>query len=96
VEGESAAAVRRVDEHVFQRQGDVWVDAAYTTKLSTITVKWGSPAYFELLRLRPSLGRVLALGRKLVVVLGNGRALRIDTSGKESLTQADRRALAGA
>jgi Ca-activated chloride channel family protein len=93
VESEEASAVRRVDARVFQRRGDVWVDAAYTAKMPVIAIKWGSPAYFELLRLRPSLGRVLALGRKLVVVLDGGRALRIDETGKETFSAADRRAL---
>jgi Ca-activated chloride channel homolog len=94
VESEEAVAVRRIDARVFQRRGDVWVDASYTAKMPTIGVKWGSPAYFELLRLRPTLGRVLALGRKLVVVLESGRALRIDETGKEQLSAADRKALA--
>jgi Ca-activated chloride channel family protein len=95
VESEEASAVRRVDSRVFQRRDDVWVDAAYTAKMPVIAVKWGSPAYFELLRLRPSLGRVLALGRKLVVALDGGRALRIDETGKVALSAADRKALAG-
>jgi Ca-activated chloride channel homolog len=95
VESAEASAVRRVDARLFQRRGDVWVDATFTTKMPVIGVKWGSPAYFELLRLRPSLGRVLALGRKLVVVLDGGRALRIDETGKEALSAADRKAIAG-
>jgi Ca-activated chloride channel family protein len=93
VERDDSAALRRVDTRVFQLRDGVWTDVKYTEKMPVLAVKWGSPAYFELTRLRPDLTRVLALGQRLVVVLENGRALRIDEKGKEALGAADRSAL---
>jgi Ca-activated chloride channel family protein len=93
VERDDSAALRRVDARVFHLRDGVWTDAKYTEKTPALTIKWGSTAYFELTRLRPDLVRVLALGPRLVVVLENGRALRIDEKGKEALDAADRKAL---
>lgn len=93
VETEETGALRRVGERLFERRGEVWVQTTYTEKTPTLAVKWGSAAYFELVRLRPDLGPVLALGKKVVFLLGSGQAVRVDDRGRESLTAADRKLL---
>jgi hypothetical protein len=93
VEREEATPLRRVGERLFQRQGDAWIQTTYVPQTPTLEIKWGSPAYFELTRLRPDLGPALALGQKVTLLLTPKRALRVGPAGKEALTAADRQVM---
>src|SRR5439155_18789425 len=55
-------AVQYVGGQAFYQLGAAWVDARYTDRMPTITVKWGSDAYFQIVRQRPDLARALAQG----------------------------------
>jgi Ca-activated chloride channel family protein len=53
------------------RHGGVWTDTRYDeTRMRAETVVFGSERYFALLRQSPELGRFLALGDRVVIVLG--------------------------
>lgn len=93
VEQEESVGLRRVGERLFHRDGEAWMQTTYSKGLPLLEVKWGSTAYFELVRLRPDLGPTLALGRKLTLLLTSKRALRVGDTGKTALTAADRQAL---
>jgi Ca-activated chloride channel family protein len=86
-------SVQYVEGRAFYRRGEVWVDARSTERMPAIAVRWGSDAYFQIIRRRPDLARVLALGRQVVVVANGNQVLRIDETGKEALTDAEMRAL---
>jgi uncharacterized protein YegL len=94
VEKEEAPAVRRVGERLFAREGDAWVQTTFVKGTPTLEIRWGSPAYFDLVRLRPDLGASLALGQKVTLLIGPKRSLRVGDTGKTALTTADRQALA--
>jgi hypothetical protein len=46
-----------------------------------VRVRYGSEAYFELLRARPELRSVLALGQRVTVALDGRRAVSIEPAG---------------
>jgi Ca-activated chloride channel family protein len=86
-------AVQQVGGQAFFQRGQTWVDGRYDEKMPTIAVKWGSEAYFQIVRQKPDLAKALAQGKSVVVVVAKNQALRIDETGKETLTAADLRAL---
>lgn len=69
-------AIKVVGHKTFYFDADRWTDSEYDGKSATTKVKAFSDDYFKLLRDTPELGRYLALGSRLVVVLG-GKACEI-------------------
>jgi len=59
----------------------VWVDEAFKGAESLVKVKWGSEAYFALVRAHPELKEIFSLGQRLVLVTAEGKALVVDTEG---------------
>ncbi len=83
-------ALRNVAGRNCVEVGGVWIDEGYNAKLTTLTVKAQSDAYFRILERQPQVKDVFRLGNHLVWVTPNGTALVIDTSeGKEKLTDAE-------
>lgn len=73
----SGSTVRQVGDKTFVLTNGVWTDTAFDAKkLKAETIKFGSDAYFKLLRDRPEIARYLALGDKVTVVL-QGKAFAI-------------------
>lgn len=67
--------------------GGVWIDENYDAKMTALTVKAQSDAYFRLLEKHPEMKDVFRLGNHLVWMTPSGTALIIDTTeGKETLT----------
>ena len=67
--------------------GGVWIDDGFDPKMTTVTVKAQSPAYFRILERNPKLKEVFRLGNHLLWVTPNQTALVIDTTeGKVDLT----------
>jgi Ca-activated chloride channel homolog len=65
----------------------VWVDERFTGAEQITKIKWGSEAYFNLLRTRPELKEILTLGEQVVVVTAKGKAVAVDSNdGSEKLT----------
>jgi Ca-activated chloride channel family protein len=80
-------ALRRVGTRNCLEVGGVWIDEAYDAKMTTISVKALSPAYFRILERHPEVRDVFRIGNYLVWVTPNGTALAIDASnGREQLT----------
>jgi hypothetical protein len=86
-------AVQHVNGQAYYQRGEAWVDARYEEEMPTLTVKWGSEAYFQIVRQKPELAKALAQAKKVVVVVSKSQALRVDDTGKETLTAAEQRAL---
>ncbi len=70
--------VRHVGRRVFTCIDGRWIDNAFTGSLKTTIVKFGSDEYFRLLKQKPELKDVLALGTKVTVVLEDGTALVVE------------------
>lgn len=85
---DSRERVRVIGSKTFFRLGDAWVDSAYDPAKNKplTTVQSLSDAQFALLKAIPALAAYSALGDNWVVVLENGRALKISaTDGAKTL-----------
>ncbi len=83
-------AVRNVIGRNCLEIGGVWIDDGFDPKMTTVTVKAQSPAYFRILERFPKVKDVYRLGNHLLWVTPNGTALVIDTAeGKDSMTDAE-------
>ena len=84
-----ADPVRFVNGRVFKRQGildgpsgerlELWVDTAYTADTKITEIRFGSDAYFALLD-QPGMSAWLAISPELVLVTGEGEAVRVTTA----------------
>jgi len=91
-----AKSLANVDRYVgVQRKGGrqffnyrgVWVDERFNGKEILTKIKWGSDAYFHLLREHPEFREILSLGRRVIFVIVEGKAVVIDPAeGRESFT----------
>jgi len=81
----SAGNLRRVGSKTFVRVGGAYVDTAFSEKMETLQLKFGSDAYFAALDALPELKDYLALGECVVVVVGD-KALIIAEEGKEKMS----------
>ena len=63
--------IRTVGTRVFVRDGERWLDTAWDGKQETRRVTAFSPEYFELLKKDKTLARCLAIGKHVVVVVGD-------------------------
>ncbi len=65
----------------------VWVDERFAGDETLTKVKWGSEAYFQLVRDRTDMRAALSQGKRVVFVTARGQAVAVDTdSGLEELT----------
>jgi len=83
--------VRTVGAKTFTLQGGVWTDSAYDpAKQKELTVVQAfSDAHFALLKVLPRLAAYTSLGDNVLVVLDNGKALKISaTEGVKTLDAA--------
>jgi Ca-activated chloride channel family protein len=74
----------------FRQENGVWVqEGVQEEDAATITIKYMSEAYFELLRLRPEITDILGLGEKVKFQLKAGVIIEIAPEGPESLSEDD-------
>ena len=57
----------------------VWVDERFAGDEKLTKVKWGSEAYFQLVRDRADMRAALSQGKRVVVVTAPGQAVAVDT-----------------
>jgi Ca-activated chloride channel family protein len=80
-------AQRNVNKRNCLEIGGVWIDEGFDAKMTTLTIKAMSDAYFRMLERHPEMKEVFQLGNHLVWVAPNGAALVIDTNdGKEKMS----------
>jgi Ca-activated chloride channel family protein len=83
-------ASRNVQNRNVVEVGGVWIDDAFTTKLTSVTVKAQSEAYFKILERHPEVKDVYTLGNYVIWVTPSGKALIIDRgAGLETMPNAD-------
>jgi Ca-activated chloride channel homolog len=91
---QSAKVVQNRGGRQFVNFRGVWVDEKFGGTEEVTKIKWGSDAYFDLLRAKPDLKDFLALGEQVVIVTAKGKAVAIDSSeGTEKLTADEIKAL---
>lgn len=80
---------RTVGQRTFYFDGEWWLDSVWDKALPQVQVKAFSPAYFELLKLRPEVAQYLALGQQVKIRLGQW-GLAVGNEGLEALDAAQR------
>ena len=81
---ETTQVLRQVGDKTFLLDDNVWVDTTFDgTRMVAEAVAFGGARYFKLLAERPELGRYLALGDR-VTVLVDGKAYAIAPDAAES------------
>jgi Ca-activated chloride channel family protein len=85
---QSAEVIRQVGDRTFLLTDGVWVDTAFDrTAISAETVTFGGQRYFGLLVAHPEIGRYLALGDRVMVVV-DGKAYAIAPDARETGSEA--------
>ena len=70
--GRSTEPIKQVNDRTFFLRSGVWIDAQYDPNtMQKITVDFLSDAYFKLLEEHPEIKDYLAIGDKVIVVVGN-------------------------
>ncbi|MBN1342711.1 MAG: VWA domain-containing protein [Phycisphaerae bacterium] len=72
-DGSGRQVLRTVGAKTFYREGETWVDSVYATagerKPGTVKIALYSDEYFALARKHPDLGKYLAIGARVIVML---------------------------
>ncbi|MCU0503223.1 MAG: VWA domain-containing protein [Anaerolineae bacterium] len=78
----SVQQLRQVGDKTFLFSGNTWLDTAFdASKMQAEAIVFGSDRYFQLLGQDPEIGRYLALGDRVTVIL-NGKAYAIGGEGQ--------------
>lgn len=78
----AAQQIRQVGAKTFVLQGDLWLDTTFDpSRMQAEAIAFGSERYFQLLARYADIGRYLALGARLVVVL-DGQAYAVENVGQ--------------
>jgi Ca-activated chloride channel family protein len=85
----TGGGVRRVGGKTFLFHGGSWTDTEVDGKGTTLAVKFGSEAYFQIARQYPELAQFLALGQEVALRVKPGLTLQVGAAGKEKLTPAE-------
>jgi len=85
---EHGTAIRYVEGRAFRQVHGAWVDPGYRRSMRTLHVRSGTTGWIAILRERPDLRRILALGDRVAFVLDARRAIIVDPSAPEGVTEA--------
>jgi hypothetical protein len=69
MEEAQAEVMKQVGARTFYNRGGVWIDSTVKSDAKPTVVKTFSKEYFELMKQDETLGPVLALGGKILVVV---------------------------
>ncbi len=84
---QGAQAVQEKAGHRFLNFHGVWVDERFQGTEKLTKIKWGSEAYFRLVREKAEWRDIFTLGQRLVIVTVRGQAVAVDADeGEEKLT----------
>ena len=87
----SSDPVRVAGGRTFLWRSGGWIDSeAAENPGKQLKVKYLSAAYFQLVKVRPELKDALALGNRVVVMIGKGKSVVISpTDGEEAIEKVD-------
>lgn len=78
-EKEAAGITKMVSGKLFVYQSGRWVDSTFKKDMEILKIKFGSDGYFTLLNIKPGLKKYLTLGTDVLFVIGDGRAISIES-----------------
>ncbi len=78
--------LKYVEDKTFLYREGIWIDSLFDPgRMQTVPIGFGSEAYFELINMQPTLGKILALGDRVIFVI-SGKAYEI-VSEEEGVSQ---------
>ncbi len=84
--GQAPGQVKQVGDKAFVSRQGAWIDTTYKEGMALIKMDFGSDAYFALVARHPDWARYLAVGDRLIVVLG-GTAYQVgDVAAQTNVT----------
>ncbi len=89
VDEQEVEAVRQVSDRAFRFSAGQWQDQTAPAKPVVVPVRYGSEAYFQVLRARAEWAKFLALGRQVAFRTGKQTVVSVGEKGKETLTAAE-------
>jgi Ca-activated chloride channel family protein len=78
--------IQQIGNKTFYYRANRWIDDELAPNQKALKIKKYSDAHFQLVDRDPQVGKLLAAGDDLIVVV-NGQAIEIGEEGKENLTQ---------
>jgi hypothetical protein len=69
-----------ISGRLFVFSGGRWIDQTFKKDMDILKIRFGSDAYFKLLELKPDLKKFLAIGTDVIIVVGDGKAISIESS----------------
>lgn len=91
---EEIESVRAIGSRTFILRDKIWTESTYTKVTKTLDIKYLSNAYFKILSNKPEIGKYLALGKNIILLVNNVW-IKIGESGKSDLSTSDLRKLFG-
>jgi len=92
---DKGGVMRRVSGRTFANINGVWVDTSVKKDQKTLTVKFGSDAYFAIVKAAATLKDAFALGDKVILVIGD-YCVSVGDEGVEKADDADVKAVTAA
>jgi Ca-activated chloride channel family protein len=92
-----ARQIQNVASRTFYNRANIWTDAGFDAakQKQVVKVKAFSPAYFALTRRNADLAKWAAVGDQVLIAVNATQAVQFGPEGKETLTEAEVKALAG-
>jgi Ca-activated chloride channel homolog len=78
---------QNVAGRTFLWSGTAWIDATYEPTMKMMVIEPLSEAYFTLLKLKPELSKLLALGTEVTLVISKEKAVVIMSGGRASIPE---------
>ena len=96
LESPAAMVTKYIEGRTFYFDGEYWIDADYRDAKDpkVIEVKYAGDAYFQLLRKDPKIGKLLAIGEKVIVKVGKV-FIKVTDTGKDTLTDEELKEIFG-
>jgi len=85
---EEVESVRAVGSRTFVLRDKIWTETTYTKETKTLDIKYLSNAYFKILSNKLEIGKYLALGKNIILLVNNVW-IKIGESGKSELRDGD-------
>ena len=72
--------MRHVGSKIFYKINGVWTDRAFTGELEVTKLEYASDEYFDFLEKHPDLDKYFALGERVIIALGDGKAVVVEAA----------------
>jgi hypothetical protein len=83
---DEASGIRYAGGRAFKFRNGKWIDLKYKGSMRLLKIKYLGKAYMKLARKSSMFKKVLSLGKRLIVVVGKGRAIEVTPTGSDDVS----------